>query len=1066
MITKIHKNRTSFYLLTVVISFLLVSLASNFFHLESHSTSAATGGLINGVVFQDSNENGKRNAGDVGLQGWNVTLTGKSGSSIIGPITATTNSLGVYSFPNLGDGKYTLTETIRSGWGPTSNPIIANIQIINGSFATQNIFGVQDLFNTIHNSDYSRISPELLVFGPKGILYDPQNLEGNIKKFDANGNLKLIIGSKGKLPGQFSRPSGITIDKFGYLWVADENDKISKFSNNGTFIMSFGGFGNDTKSFNWPRGLTVDSKNNLYITDGFNNRVMKFDNKGNYLMTIGKGAGWYNGYFLIPYDVKLDSHENIYVVDTGNDRIQEFDPKGNFIASFGESGKDPGNFNRPRAIFFGQNDEIYVADAYNSRIQIFDSNFNFIRSFGTFGSGLGQFANPSGVTVDGNGTIYVADASNARIEKFDSMGNFQSQFLSRASPIQPYFVTFDSSGNLLVTDGINHVVLIFDSKTGAYLSKFGGVGTDPGQFHGPRGIKTDSNGNIIVADNYNNRVQKFDKNGKFLSSFGSTGNGSGQFNQVRGIVIDKSGNILAADSQNGRIQKFSSNGAFLSSLKVPLPYGIAVDNNGDIYDAEFLADYVEKFHPTGNSVLKIGGFGKNPGQLWSPRDMVIDSSGKIYVTDSYNNRVQIFSKTGTLLKSFASFGSGPNQLNTPRGIALDSSGNIWVADAANGRVSEFDNNGNPIKQVPFSVTGINVTGTLKRIPHLTGWYNQPVQITWSGSEIGTGILSCDPPIIYSGPSAKGTVIEGHCKDKEGITGSGGVQINYDDIPPILNLPNNIVVNTINSSGTTVQYLVNASDNLSGPRVPICSPLSGSNFPIGNTTVTCTDLDLAGNLATGQFVIKVQKILPKPTVLNMIIGPLSLPWGQSITLSGKLTNSSGFGIGGMTINIKGTAMGGNILHVTTNQDGSFNDTISAPFTVSNAWTIQAEFAGSSTYAQSNSSESTFKTTKHGTIISLQIQPSSVTAGSQYKVYGLLLDANNNTQFNTPINSKTITFTSTSPIAIPNAITNSTGYYSVLGLIAPNNSGAYNITAKFVGDSLYLPRQTLSKTLTVK
>ena len=55
------------------------------------------------------------------------------------------------------------------------------------------------------------------------------------------------------------------------------------------------------------------------------------------------------------------------------------------------------------------------------------------------------------------------------------------------------------------------------------MSQFGTLGTAPGTFHGPRGIAQDNAGNIWVADNYNNRVEKFDSIGKFLLTFGTRG---------------------------------------------------------------------------------------------------------------------------------------------------------------------------------------------------------------------------------------------------------------------------------------------------------------------------------------------------------------------------------------------------------------------------------------------------------------------------------------------------------------------------------------------------------------
>jgi uncharacterized protein YjiK len=42
-----------------------------------------------------------------------------------------------------------------------------------------------------------------------------------------------------------------------------------------------------------------------------------------------------------------------------------------------------------------------------------------------------------------------------------------------------------------------------------FITKWGSWGTGDGQFAGPEGIAIDSNGNIFIAEEYNNRIQKF-----------------------------------------------------------------------------------------------------------------------------------------------------------------------------------------------------------------------------------------------------------------------------------------------------------------------------------------------------------------------------------------------------------------------------------------------------------------------------------------------------------------------------------------------------------------------------
>jgi tripartite motif-containing protein 71 len=61
---------------------------------------------------------------------------------------------------------------------------------------------------------------------------------------------------------------------------------------------------------------------------------------------------------------------------------------------------------------------------------------------------------------------------------------------------------------------------------------------------------------VYVVDDSNN-IQKFDSNGKFITRWGSYGTGYGQFDGPEGIAIDSEGNVYVSDNGNNRIQVFS-----------------------------------------------------------------------------------------------------------------------------------------------------------------------------------------------------------------------------------------------------------------------------------------------------------------------------------------------------------------------------------------------------------------------------------------------------------------------------------------------------------------------------
>src|SRR5438067_13038455 len=99
----------------------------------------------------------------------------------------------------------------------------------------------------------------------------------------------------------------------------------------------------------------------------------------------------------------------------------------------------------------------------------------------------------------------------------------------------------------------------------------GGKGTGRGQFDSPAGIALDSNGNILVADTGNGRIEKFSPTGSFLSVIASKGSGYGQLAEPNGIAGDQSGNIYVAEAGNHRVQKPASDWTFIAEWKGPDP---------------------------------------------------------------------------------------------------------------------------------------------------------------------------------------------------------------------------------------------------------------------------------------------------------------------------------------------------------------------------------------------------------------------------------------------------------------------------------------------------------------
>jgi hypothetical protein len=88
-----------------------------------------------------------------------------------------------------------------------------------------------------------------------------------------------------------------------------------------------------------------------------------------------------------------------------------------------------------------------------------------------------------------------------------------------------------------------------------------------------------------------------------------------------------------------------------------------------------------------------------------------------------------------------------------------------------------------------------------------------------------------------------------------------------------------------AAGATVDYAASATDEVDGPIAPSCSPASGTTFPIGATTVTCTATDAHGNAASGSFNVLVAPV-PQPDLA------VSAVTGTSFTVANLGTAPSG------------------------------------------------------------------------------------------------------------------------------------------------------------------------------
>ncbi|MBI4199822.1 MAG: HYR domain-containing protein, partial [Chloroflexi bacterium] len=123
----------------------------------------------------------------------------------------------------------------------------------------------------------------------------------------------------------------------------------------------------------------------------------------------------------------------------------------------------------------------------------------------------------------------------------------------------------------------------------------------------------------------------------------------------------------------------------------------------------------------------------------------------------------------------------------------------------------------------------------------------------------------------------------------------------DTTPPTVTVPANITAEATGPSGEVVTYAASASDLVSGVLTPTCAPASGSTFPLGTTTVTCSATDGAGNTGSANFTVTVQDTTPPTITKSPAGGSYVVPAGGSLSVSVTTTDIVGVASCSYTIN---------------------------------------------------------------------------------------------------------------------------------------------------------------------
>lgn len=546
------------------------------------------------------------------------------------------------------------------------------------------------------------MSPWGIAVGPEGDLYVADSSNGAIRKVTREGVVTTLAGNGtlGFLDGQgtaarFNFPGGIAVDATGTLYVADTwNNAIRKVSPSGEVTTWVGGSqglvdgtGRDAK-FDGPTGLAIAGDGTLYVSDSKNNCIRKVSSSGQ-VTTVAGGAtsGLVDGNretarFKYPVGLTLDGTGNLYVVDVHNHAIRRVAPDGGVTTLAGGA------------------------------------------PLGAFSDGPGsdaRFSSPLGITMGSAGSLFIGDGGNARVRLLSPTGEvstYAGGVLGTTDGPRigtnfgnPSAMALDAAGNLLVTayKGREHLLYKVTQAGDVSVVAGGGTGFADGvgqgaKFDYPSDVVVGPNGDIFIADSANSRIRKVGPDGMVSSLAGSTGPGhaDGQGSAAKfvipfGLALDPEGNLYVADTRDRAIRKVSPSGHVTTLAGGPgsapgaspfnLPGRLVRDDQGNLLVGDLGNHQILKVTANGNvSVLAGEGEGVNDGigsaaQFGRITGMGLDASGLLYVIEGGNTGVRVVSPTGevrTLQLQDETTGKAL-ALEIPTALSVDAEGQLWVA---------------------------------------------------------------------------------------------------------------------------------------------------------------------------------------------------------------------------------------------------------------------------------------------------------------------------------------------------------------------------------------------------
>ena len=381
-----------------------------------------------------------------------------------------------------------------------------------------------------------------------------------------------------------------------------------------------------------------------------------------------------------------------------------------------------GRFTNPVDVDVDVAGNIYIASAGCDSIQVYDPSLNSIFHYGIGAvSGSAELFNQmNSIALNGTGWLYGADNGDDRVLLLQPIAG-----VSRSLPGTVLSST-PSAGDFL--QSITEVT----STDGVKDSSFGYAAH----------VAINSDGEIFVADNTSNVIQKFSSDGVFQSHIVSG------FTGLDDVALDSNGRIIASDQSHQTVRVYSSTGSLeltlgTASTTTPddtthfsSPHAAAVDSSNNIYVVDRGHDKIKIYSSTGTHLKTMDGLTEGGTAFDDPVGIALDSNNRIIISDAGSqNSVQIFaaSPSYAFVQKFTEAApSGDQVFDDPHKVSVDSYDRIYVGDNNNDRVQIFDSSGTFVRSI---TDADGAGGSFGSIPGMSVGSNGKIFVADDGTRI-------------------------------------------------------------------------------------------------------------------------------------------------------------------------------------------------------------------------------------------------------------------------------------------------------------------------------------------